>query len=64
LLHFPRELPGQHPLNGRRLDFLAQEMLREANTVASKSADGALAHAVVELKSLIEQLKEQVANIE
>jgi uncharacterized protein (TIGR00255 family) len=49
---------------GRRLDFLAQEMLREVNTIGSKSADSKLAVAVVELKSLIEQLKEQVANIE
>ena len=49
---------------GRRLDFLSQEMLREANTIGSKSADGALAHAVIELKSLIEQVKEQVANVE
>jgi len=49
---------------GRRLDFLAQEMLREVNTIGSKSADGTLAHAVVDLKSLIEQLKEQVANVE
>ncbi len=49
---------------GRQLDFLAQELAREANTVASKSADVEIAHAVVETKTLIERLREQVQNLE
>lgn len=49
---------------GRRLDFLIQEMHREANTIGSKAADATLAQAVVELKLAIERLREQVQNIE
>jgi uncharacterized protein (TIGR00255 family) len=49
---------------GRRLDFLCQEMLREANTAASKAADADIARYVVDIKCLIERLKEQVQNIE
>ena len=49
---------------GRKLDFIAQEMLREANTIASKSADVEIAHHVVDIKCSIDRLKEQVQNIE
>lgn len=49
---------------GRTLDFLTQEMLREANTIASKSADTEIARAVVEIKGLIDRVKEQAANVE
>jgi uncharacterized protein (TIGR00255 family) len=49
---------------GRSLDFLAQEIGREANTIASKSLDVAIAHAVVEIKTRIERLREQAQNIE
>ncbi|OCA85502.1 YicC family protein [Bacillus sp. FJAT-27225] len=49
---------------GRKLDFLVQEMNREANTIGSKANDSAIAKRVVDLKSLIEKLKEQVQNIE
>jgi uncharacterized protein (TIGR00255 family) len=49
---------------GRRLDFLSQEMLREANTVASKAGDAQIARAVVDIKCLIERLKEQIQNVE
>ena len=49
---------------GRPLDFLAQEFAREANTIGSKVADADVAHAVVELKTRIERLREQVQNIE
>lgn len=49
---------------GRRLDFLLQEMAREANTIGAKSQDVAIAHAVVELKAEIERMREQVQNIE
>ncbi len=49
---------------GRTLDFLAQEMLREANTIASKSNDGEISRAIVEVKGAIDRIKEQVQNIE
>ncbi|MBA4029228.1 MAG: YicC family protein [Planctomyces sp.] len=49
---------------GRTLDFLAQEMLREANTMASKSADATVSRAIVEVKGAIDRIKEQVQNVE
>ena len=49
---------------GKRLDFLAQELNREANTLASKAAGARIAEAALELKLLIEQMREQVQNIE
>ena len=49
---------------GRQLDFLMQEMNREANTLGSKSADTATTRASVELKVIIEQMREQIQNIE
>lgn len=49
---------------GRQLDFLVQEFLREANTIGSKANDAAIAHLVVELKTWIERLREQVQNVE
>jgi uncharacterized protein (TIGR00255 family) len=49
---------------GRPLDFLTQELAREANTVASKSPDAGIAHLVVEIKARVERLREQVQNIE
>lgn len=49
---------------GRRLDFLMQEFNREANTLASKSADQRTTRAAVDLKVLIEQMREQVQNLE
>ncbi|MEO6697451.1 MAG: YicC/YloC family endoribonuclease [Gammaproteobacteria bacterium] len=49
---------------GRRLDFLMQELNREANTLGSKSTDHDIARAVIELKVLIEQMREQIQNIE
>jgi uncharacterized protein (TIGR00255 family) len=49
---------------GKRLDFLMQELNREANTLASKSADKATTHAAIQLKVTIEQMREQVQNIE
>ncbi|MGG3888987.1 YicC/YloC family endoribonuclease [Metabacillus fastidiosus] len=49
---------------GRKLDFLVQELNREANTIGSKANDSEIAKIVVELKSIIEKLKEQVQNIE
>jgi uncharacterized protein (TIGR00255 family) len=49
---------------GKRLDFLIQELLREANTLASKAASLELTNVAVEMKVAIEQLREQVQNIE
>ena len=49
---------------GRRLDFLMQELNREANTLGSKSADTETTRAAVDLKVLIEQMREQVQNVE
>lgn len=49
---------------GRKLDFLVQEMNREANTIGSKAQDVAIAQVVVEIKSEIEKIREQVQNIE
>ena len=49
---------------GRRLDFLMQELNREANTLGSKSAAVSTSHASVDLKVLIEQMREQIQNVE
>lgn len=53
---------GEHP--GRKLDFITQEMLREANTIASKANDAQIARHIVEIKGAIDRLKEQVQNVE
>jgi len=49
---------------GRTLDFLCQEMLREANTIASKSSDGAISRDIVMVKGAIDRIKELVQNVE
>ena len=49
---------------GRKLDFLMQELNREANTLGAKSADQGTTSASVELKVLIDQMREQVQNLE
>lgn len=49
---------------GRTMDFLAQEMLREANTIASKSPDSLVSRLIVEVKGTIDRIKEQVQNVE
>ena len=49
---------------GRRLDFLLQELGRETNTVGSKASDAPLAQDVVELKTELERIREQVQNVE
>jgi len=56
-------LTKQEPI-GRRLDFLMQEMNREANTLGSKSADKEMTQISIDLKVLIEQMREQIQNIE
>lgn len=49
---------------GRKLDFIIQEMNREANTIASKSIDINMTNYVIEIKNTIEKIREQVQNIE
>ena len=49
---------------GRRLDFIGQELLREANTIGSKALDAEIARWVVDIKCLIDRIKEQVQNVE
>jgi len=60
---FYRALDSTSPV-GRRLDFLLQELNREANTLSSKSQAATTTHSAVELKVLIEQIREQVQNLE
>jgi len=59
-----RTLMGATEPCGKRLDFLAQELMREANTIGSKGASAPLVQEVVALKSDIERLREQVQNVE
>ncbi len=59
-----RRILGQREPVGRRLDFLLQEFNREANTLGSKSVDRRTSQAAVDLKVLIDQVREQVQNIE
>ena len=58
-----RVLNAKEPI-GRRLDFLMQELNREANTLGSKSTDTEMTQISIELKVLIEQMREQIQNIE
>ncbi|MBI5233198.1 MAG: DUF1732 domain-containing protein, partial [Deltaproteobacteria bacterium] len=60
---FNEYLESKEPV-GRKLDFLCQELLRETNTVASKSYDTDITHTVVEMKSELEKIREQAQNIE
>ena len=59
-----RDALGDEKPVGRRLDFLMQELNREANTLGSKSADTETTKAAVDLKVLIEQMREQIQNVE
>jgi len=63
IVEIRRVLKQREPV-GRRLDFLLQEFNREANTLGSKSVDSRTSNAAVELKVLIDQIREQVQNIE
>ena len=54
---------GNSP-TGRKIDFLIQEFNREANTIGSKCQSSDIAHTVVDLKSEIEKIREQIQNIE
>ena len=53
------DMPGE---TGKKMDFLIQEMNREANTIGSKCSDADIAQCVVDLKSEIEKLREQIQN--
>ena len=63
-LHHMHELLVAATRNGRKLDFLTQELLREVNTIGSKANDVTIAGLVVDTKAAIERIKEQVQNIE
>ena len=63
LVEIRAALNNEKPV-GRRLDFLMQELNREANTLGSKSADTETTKAAVDLKVLIEQMREQIQNVE
>ncbi|WP_075980982.1 YicC/YloC family endoribonuclease [Bacillus massilinigeriensis] len=63
LKQFLQTLLANEPI-GRKLDFLVQEMNREVNTIGSKANHSSIAQEVVEMKSLLEKVKEQVQNIE
>ena len=63
LTQFQQTLEAQGPV-GRKQEFLLQEMLREANTIGSKSGDLGISQAVLEIKGSLERLREQVQNIE
>ena len=60
---FDEILSSNEPV-GRKLDFLIQEINREANTMGSKCSDASIAHVVVDIKSEIEKIREQVQNLE
>ena len=57
-------LPDSNDGKGRRLDFLTQEMFREVNTIGSKANDSEITRCVVELKAIIERIREMVQNVE
>jgi uncharacterized protein (TIGR00255 family) len=59
-----RDLLGRPEPAGRKLEFLLQEINREANTIGSKANEAAISHVVVEIKSELEKLREQVQNVE
>ena len=58
------ELLGSNEPIGRKLDFIVQEMNREANTTGSKSQDIEITNAVVDIKAEIEKIREQIQNLE
>ncbi|PIZ64346.1 MAG: YicC family protein [Candidatus Marinimicrobia bacterium CG_4_10_14_0_2_um_filter_48_9] len=63
ILHF-RDIMENDPNAGRRLNFLLQEMNREANTIGSKAYSSSISYHVVELKSEVEKIREQIQNIQ
>ena len=63
LRQFRQLLQEEAPV-GRRMDFLVQEMNREANTIASKAGDAPIIQTIVDMKSEIEKVREQIQNIQ
>jgi len=63
IVQFKEAIEGKGP-SGRKLDFISQEMVREVNTLGSKANDAVLTNYVVELKNLLEKIKEQIRNVE
>ena len=63
LRQFRQLLQAEQPV-GRRMDFLVQEMNREANTIASKAGDALIIQTIVDMKSEIEKVREQIQNIQ
>ena len=59
-----REIMSSAESNGRKLEFVTQEMFREANTIGSKSNDAAMSRHVIEIKTVIERIREMIQNIE
>ncbi len=59
-----RQIMASKESGGRRLEFLTQEMLREVNTIGSKSTDVDIARHVIEIKATIERLREMIQNVE
>ena len=59
-----QEFMNESESTGRRLEFLTQEMSREANTIGSKASDVAISRHVVEIKGALEKIRELVQNIE
>lgn len=63
LAQFADAIDSREP-SGRKLDFISQEMLREANTIGSKAGDSEIAKHTIEIKGVIDRIKEQVQNVE
>ena len=63
-IKFFREAMDKEGAVGRRLNFLSQEMNREINTIGSKANDATISHVVVEMKDILEKIREQIQNIE
>lgn len=59
-----RKIANGDKSNGRKLDFLTQELLRETNTIGSKANDAQIASHVVEMKTIIERIREMIQNVE
>lgn len=63
IIHFKKDLDNDSMI-GKKLDFIAQEMLREANTIGSKTSKINIIDLIIDIKTLIEKIKEQVQNVE
>ncbi|MGC4003994.1 MAG: DUF1732 domain-containing protein [Pirellulales bacterium] len=58
------DIANERESNGRKLEFLIQEMFREINTIGSKSTDVEIARRVIEMKTCVERLREMIQNVE